>query len=245
MNKKALIVWGGWWGHEPERVANRFAGWLRDGGFDVEISDTYMSFAKYEPLLDYDLIVPLWSYGPSKPQEAPMRDVFACNLADAVSEGVGIAGCHGGMADSFRENVTWQFLMGSQWVNHQGDKFHHNVRDYGPLPFNWQCCKHKVYVNSGASSPLVEGIPDFEVFTEQYYLHVDPANDVLAYTIVPPPNAIDGPHLANGQVRMPVVYTRRWGKGKIYYNALGHNNSVFDVPEAAELMRRGLFWAAR
>jgi type 1 glutamine amidotransferase len=92
------------------------------------------------------------------------------------------------------------------------------------------------------ASPLVAGIGDFDVVSEQYYLHVDPAVHVLAVTDFP---VADGPHLVNGPVAMLVAFTKGYGKGRVYYNALGHKANVIDHGAPAEMLRRGLIWAAR
>lgn len=215
--KKALIVWGGWDGHEPDKVAAIFAGILREHQFDVEVSDTLEAYADAEKLLGLDLIVPVWTMGEiSKEQVA--------NVSAAVQNGTGLAGCHGGMCDSFRNNVDWQFMTGGQWVAHPGNDGVH----------------YKVEIKPG-SSPLTEGIEDFFVDTEQYYLHVDPAVEVLATTRFP---IVDGPHRLNKSVDMPVVWTKRWGVGRVYYNSLGHHADVALLPPVKELMTRGLLWAA-
>lgn len=219
MSKKALIVRGGWEGHEPVQVSRIFANLLEGEGFAVEISDTLDSLREEEKLLELQLIVPIWTMGEiSKEQLQP--------VLRAVESGVGLAGCHGGMCDAFRNCVEWQFMTGSQWVAH---------------PFN-DGVEYGVNIISSSSSPIVEGIRDFKVKSEQYYLHVDPAVQVLATTTFP---VSEGPHSANGTITMPVVYTKRWGQGRVFYNALGHHADVFDVPEAKELMRRGFVWAAR
>jgi hypothetical protein len=145
-------------------------------------------------------------------------------VIEAVASGVGLAGVHGGMCDSFRQSVDWQFMTGSQWVSHPGGD---------GVPY-------RVNIKNN-SSVLTEGIKDFDVASEQYYLHVDPAVEVLATTDFP---TIDGYHVPNGKVAMPVIYTKRWGKGRVYYSSLGHLASVFDIPETVELMRRGFLWAA-
>ena len=71
-------------------------------------------------------------------------------------------------------------------------------------------------------------------------MHVDPNNEVLATT------TFNGEHASwiDGHV-MPVVWKRRWGQGRVFYSSLGHVASDFDVPEAYEITRRGLLWAAR
>lgn len=219
MSKQALIVSGGWDGHQPKEVADLFAELLRVEGFEVEIAYTLDAFLDEQKLMQLDLIVPVWTMGEiSNEQLQP--------VLNAVASGVGLAGCHGGMCDSFRNSVEWQFMTGSQWVAH---------------PFN-DGVEYDVRILKTSSSPLVEDIPDFKVVSEQYYLHVDPAVNVLATTTF---RISEGAHSANGEIVMPVVYTKKWGKGKVYYNSLGHQVNIFDIPEAKELMRRGLIWAAR
>ncbi|WP_018750250.1 ThuA domain-containing protein [Paenibacillus sanguinis] len=219
MARKALIVQGGWDGHEPVQVSEIFADLLKKEDFEVEISDTLDRFADEENLKSHDLLVPIWTMGEIKDEQ--LRPVL-----QAVQSGVGIAGCHGGMCDSFRNSVEWQFMTGSQWVAH---------------PFN-DGVEYEVNMVMSSSSPLIEGIQDFKVKSEQYYLHVDPCVNVLATTTFA---LSEGPHSANGIITMPVVYTKKWGQGRVFYNSLGHHADIFDIPEALELMRRGFLWAAK
>ena len=219
MPKQALIVQGGWSGHEPDKVAERFRKALENEGFGVEVSDTLAAFDDGERLKGLDLIVPVWTMDSIKGEQSN-------NVLAAVASGVGLAGCHGGMCDAFRQDVGWQFMTGGQWVAHPGNDGTRYTVNVGP-----------------ERGELNDGISDFEVVSEQYYLHVDPAVKVWATTTFP---VADGAHAANGPVRMPQVWTKLWGQGRVYYNALGHHDDVFDKsPEAMELMRRGLVWAAR
>ncbi len=215
--KKAWIIWGGWDGHEPQLVANRFARILRENDYEVEIFDDLSALENREALNEIDLLVPVWTMGTITREQSQAA-------AEAVGKyGVGIAGCHGGMCDSFRQDTEWQFMTGGQWVSHPGG----------------DGVKYKVNIRRG-SSPLVDGINDFEVATEQYYVHIDPAVEVLATTRYPIVNYY---HASNGEVDVPVAWTKRWGHGRVYYNSLGHHDDVFDVPEAEEMMKRGLLWA--
>lgn len=213
--KKALICWGGWEGHEPEKCANIFAPILRDKGFDVEVSDTLDSYLDNEMMMGLSLIVPIWTMSTiTKEQEA--------GLLAAVKSGVGIAGWHGGMADSFRNSVDYQWMVGGQWVAHPG-----NIIDY-----EVNIVDHE--------DPITAGLGDFRMHSEQYYMHVDPSNEVLATTTF---NTDIAPWV-NGTV-MPVVWKRMWGKGRVFYSSLGHVASDFDVPEAKEIVVRGMEWACR
>nr|WP_321305547.1 ThuA domain-containing protein [uncultured Sphaerochaeta sp.] len=215
--RKALLLVGGWDGHEPELVAERFATYLEEEGFEVRKERDLEVLQDREYLFSLDLFVPVWTMGTFESKQTGI-------LADAIASGVGVAGCHGGMCDAFRTNVLWQFIMGGNWVAHPGS-------DGVPYEVNIK----------QSSSPLVANIKDFSLSSEQYYLHVDPAVEVLATTKFP---TVDWYHSTNGVVQMPVVWTKKWGHGRVYYNSLGHHNDIFDIPEAWELMKRGLLWAA-
>jgi uncharacterized protein len=216
--KRAIIVQGGWDGHEPVLVSQRLARLLRDKGFDVEVSDTLDAFLDVEKLKALHLIVPAWTMGTIKREQlAP--------VIEAVASGVGLAGCHGGMCDAFRNETEWQFMTGGQWVAHPGN-------DGTPYVVN---------IRKNCSSPLVDGLEDFPVKSEQYYVHVDPVVNVLATTRFP---VAKGYHTTNGEVDVPVTWTKMWGYGRVFYTSLGHHDDVFEVPEAQEMMLRGMLWAA-
>jgi len=214
MAKTALFVWGGWDGHEPKQCVDIFAPYLIQNGYDVTISDTLDAYLDPEKMASYNVITQVFTMSTiTREQEA--------GLLKAIAGGVGYAGWHGGMADAFRNNTEYQFMVGGQWVAHPG-----NIIDYT--------------VNiSQPADPLVAGLSSFQMHSEQYYLHTDPGNEVLATT------TFDGTHCEwiKGTV-MPVVWKRRWGKGRVFYTSLGHVAKDFDVVEARTIMQRGLLWAS-
>ena len=215
---KALVTWGGWDGHEPDRVADLFRSMLEEAGAEVIVTDNLDPFDDAEALRALDLIVPVWTMSDLTRERAE-------NVSEAVARGTGLAGCHGGMCDAFRASPLWQFMCGGNWVAHPGGD---GVR-------------YKVRVTD-LDHELTDGIDDFHVETEQYYLHVDPANHVLAVTDFP---TVPWYHAPNGPVAMPVAWTRAWGLGRVYYNALGHKAAVVADGPPREMLRRGLLWAAR
>jgi uncharacterized protein len=162
--------------------------------------------------------VPIWTMGNISNEQANP-------VIKAVRNGVGMAGCHGGMCDAFRMHTEWQFLTGGQWVAHPGN-------DQTPYVVNIRDRAH----------PITEGISDFDVKSEQYYMHVDPAVKVLANTRFP---VADGPHVANGPVDMPVVWTKFYGKGKVFYSSIGHSPEVVEQEPHLTILRRGCLWAAK
>jgi type 1 glutamine amidotransferase len=217
VSRKALIVWGGWDGHQPQQVAGIFRGLLEKESFEVQVSDSLSAFDDAAKLAALNLIVPVWTMGTIANEQLN-------NVCAAVRGGVGIAGCHGGMCDSFRTATEWQFMTGGQWVAHPGND---------GVPYT-------VHVPQ-TGNPLTDGIGDFTVRSEQYYMHVDPAVKVLATTRFP---TVDGPHAGNGQVDMPVIWTKVYGRGRVYYCSLGHQANIVALPSVTELMRRGFLWAA-
>ena len=215
--KKALIFYGGWDGHEPQKVSARFGRLLEKHGYSVDRVEGVECLADREKLLEYDLLVPCVT------MSTLPRD-YEKNVSFAVSRGVGMAGCHGGMCDSFRNSTEWQFITGGQWVSHPGS----------------DGVEYTVNICHG-SSAITEGLKDFDVKTEHYYLHIDPAIEVLATTRFPLVNFY---HAANKPVDMPVAWTKYWGLGRVFYCSLGHHDDVFDQAAEAELlMERGLIWA--
>lgn len=213
--KKALFLAGGWEGHEPQQASALFAGLLQQEGYETEISTTLDTLLDAEKLASLNLIVPMWTM--SKITGDQLK-----GLQTAVESGVGFGGWHGGMADAFRESTDYQFMVGGQWVAHPG-----NIIDY------------TVQITD-REHPITAGLNDFAMKSEQYYMHVDPSNKVLATT------TFSGQYhpWIDGTV-MPVTWTRQYGAAKVFYTSLGHVTADFDVPEAREIVRRGLLWASR
>jgi uncharacterized protein len=212
--KTALIVWGGWEGHTPEQSAAVVRGMLERNGFDVRVENSTTAYA--DPAIhDLNLIVPMITMSTIGKEECE-------NLCAAVRGGVGLGGFHGTMCDSFRNETEYQFMTGGQWVSHPG-----NIIDY------------RVNITK-PDDALVKGVGDFDYHSEQYYMHVDPANEVLATT------TFTGEHCAWAKgVGMPVVWKKIYGQGRVFYSALGHMADEFKVPQMATIVERGLIWAAR
>ena len=215
--KKALLVKGGWDGHQPNEVTDVFEKMLKEEGFQTEIYDTLEIFENLEYLKSMDLIVPTWTMGTIESQQVK-------NVMEVVAGGTGIAGCHGGMCDAFRESTEWQFMTGGQWVSHPGG----------------DSVEYMVNITNNSSS-ITDGIVDFKVTSEQYYVHIDPCIEVLATTRFP---SVTWYNSSNKEVDIPVLWTKRWGHGRVFYSSLGHHADVFDIPEAYESMKKGMVWSA-
>jgi type 1 glutamine amidotransferase len=213
--KSALMTWGGWEGHEPKQCVEVIEPILKQEGYAVQVTDTLDCYLDEGNMRSLDLIIQVWT------QSSITREQEQ-GLLEVVKSGVGFAGWHGGAGDSFRNNVDYQFMVGGQWVAHPGGVIDYRVNITRP------------------DDPIVAGLQDFDMHSEQYYLHVDPSNEVLATTTFGGEYApwIDG-------TVMPVAWKRMWGQGRVFYSSLGHVAKDFDVPEVREIMRRGMLWASR
>ncbi|MEJ7838720.1 MAG: ThuA domain-containing protein [Thermomicrobiales bacterium] len=215
MAKTALIVWGGWSGHEPEQTATIAHDLLKGHGYQVEVETDQDVWLDAERLAASDLLIPNVSHGEiTRDQEQ--------GLLTAVKSGSGLGGWHGGMGDSFRASTAYQYAVGGQWVSHPGNiiEYEVNILD--------------------KDDPITSGLSDFRMRSEQYYLHVDPSNEVLATTTF----SGEHDHWIVGTT-MPVVWKRRFGEGRVFYSSLGHVASDLAVPEAKTILERGLLWATR
>ena len=206
--KRAWIVQGGWKGHQPEEVAEILKGLLEEAGMAVSVFGHLDCFCDETALAAVDLIVPVWTMGAISPDQ--LRPLLA-----AVSGGAGCAGLHGGMADAFRDQTEYQYMVGGQWVAHPGG---------GGVTYRVRA--------TDRTDPVMAGVDDFTVTSEQYYMHVDPGNRVLAVTDF-------------GSTEMPVVWKKTYGRGRVFYCSLGHSADVVRMPEVSGIMRRGMAWAAR
>jgi type 1 glutamine amidotransferase len=212
--KSALILWGGWEGHEPGRCSETVQGMLVEDGFKVTRETNLEILVELDPG-SFDLIVPIYSMG-------SITDAQSKALTTAVEAGAGLAGFHGGMGDSFRNSTSYQFMTGGQFVAHPGNiiTYRVNIVDH--------------------SDPITAGLDDFDYRSEQYYMHVDPNNHVLATT------TFSGEHAFwIAGAKMPVVWKRRHGRGKVFFSSLGHVASEFEVKEMRTIWQRGMKWAVR
>ncbi|MEM9340118.1 MAG: ThuA domain-containing protein [Bacteroidota bacterium] len=212
--KKVLVVYGGWKRHYPLEFMQKVTPWLEAQGAQVIVSDSLGIYAQEEIMKDIDLILQSWTMGTiSKAQ--------INGLTKAVKRGVGLAGCHGGIGDSFRNNQKFQYMVGGQWVAHPGNKLTYQVDIID------------------TEDPITKGIDDFSVESEQYYLLVDPNSQVLATTTY----TGEYDYWVDGAV-MPVMWKRHYGKGRIFYLSVGHSPEDWEHPDVWTLLTRGFRWAS-
>lgn len=212
--RKILYTYGGWHGHEPELSVELFKPWLEEEGATVDVHDNLDPYADAEYMSGIDLVIQIFTMSEITEEQEK-------GLLDAVKGGMGLAGWHGGLCDAFRQNVAYQFMTGGQWVAHPG----------GVIDYSVQICDHE--------DPVTKGLKDFDMHSEQYYMHVDPNMKVLATTTF---NA-DHADWIEGCVS-PVTWKKMHGKGRVFYTSVGHVMKDFEVPEALEMAKRGIKWAS-
>jgi type 1 glutamine amidotransferase len=210
--RRALVTRGGWEGHLPVEATDLFIPFLRENDFEVEVSDNLDS---YLDLDGTDLVLQCISMGEISAEQVK-------GLEAAVRSGTGLAGWHGGIVDSFRSNADYSFMTGGQFVSHPGGFVDHRIEVV-------------------SDDPIVEGITHFDLHTEQYYVHADPTNNVLATTTFRAHP--DYPWIAGAT--MPAVWTRSWGEGRVFVCTPGHSLADLDVPEVRTIIERGLLWASK
>ena len=213
--KKILVVYGGWEGHQPKVFAEKITKWLLDKKAEVKLVKGTSIYTDSNVMNDLDLIIQHITMSKMSPLETK-------GLISAIARGVGLAGCHGGLGDSFRDNTEYQYMVGGQFVKHPGGQVNYTVNI------------------ESKNDPITDGIKDFSLHTEQYYMHIDPNLEVLAST------KFSGIHDSwiKGAV-VPVVWKKLYGKGKVFYNSIGHSKETFEIPEVWSLIKRGVVWAAQ
>jgi type 1 glutamine amidotransferase len=210
--KNVLFVYGGWEGHEPVQTRDIFVPWLLLKGSNVKLSNSLDVYTDTAVMNNIDLIIQVWTMGEITNEQEK-------GLITAVKNGVGLAGWHGGLGDSFRNSVEFQYMVGGQWVAHPG----------GIINYEVNITNH--------DDVVTKGLNDFEIESEQYYMHVDPNVKVLATT------TFNGDHdyWIDGAV-VPVVWKKMFGKGRVFYSSLGHVAKDFEIHEVIEIMKRGINW---
>ena len=214
-----LSLFGGWPGHQPYAIARWTRELLDELSFDVvESSDV---FALDADLTRFDLIVLGWNNALTTED---LSDAQEDALLGAVEAGTGVAAWHGAAA-AFRSSLKYHLLLG-------GDFLEHPAGEGYPQPYQ------VTIVDS--DHEVTRGVQSFPVASEQYYLHVNPNNHVLAETV------FSGEHLPwlEGHT-MPQAWVRSWGRGRVFYHTVGHGPQDLADANVRLLTKQGLAWAAR
>lgn len=200
--KRVLIIWGGWEGHNPENVANKLKELLMDRGYMVD-STSRLGALLNGNLNDYSVIIPVWSCGIE-------GDIYLTQLIKAVESGVGIMAFHGGI-DWFSTEKYYE-MIGALYL-------------YDTLP-------EKYTVEVMDDHVITDGINDFDVVSEKYFMQMDPTNNVLATAYY-------------NEMNTPVMWTKNHKEGRVFYSTLAHSEEeVFSEPHQTILLN-AVDWCAK
>jgi type 1 glutamine amidotransferase len=228
--RSALVVRGGWEGHHPVEATELFIPFLEGQGFEVEVHESPEIYADAERMRAQDLVV----------QSVTMAQISreaVTGLRDAVADGLGLVGWHGGIADSFRNESDYLQLIGGQFATHPAKAPEGRVGDETD-----NYLAHAIEITeAGRSHPITAGIDDFELETEQYWVLHDDLIDVLATTTHPAPEW----HPWHRPLVSPVVWTRSWGAGRIVVATPGHAVEILRDENVRTIIERGMLWASR
>lgn len=225
--RQALMVRGGWEGHQPVEATDYFVPHLQAHGFSVRVEDSPKVYAEADYMAGVDLVVQCMTMSTIEKDEL-------AGLMTAVENGTGLAGWHGGIADSYRNSSDYLHLVGGQFACHPpkaAQERRGEQADYF-IPYR---------VEITAEHPVTEGIEDFDLVTEQYWVLTDSYNEVLATTTLAA-REWDPWHRP---VTSPAIWTRSWGRGKVFVCTPGHDMTVLRDPNVTEIIQRGLLWVAR
>jgi len=231
-SKLAIVVRGGWDGHSPVEATNMFIPHLEANGFEVRIFDSPAPYADAALMAQTDLIMQCNTMSTIE------RDQVR-GLKQAIHNGTGMAGWHGGIADSYRDSSEYLHLIGAQFAEHPSlhdpatDTMTGPERNYVPYRVNM--------LPEAADHPITQGLSDFELVTEQYWVLWDRYLDVLATTT----QRVRPWDPWNREVTSPAIWTRQWGKGRIFVCTPGHSLDVLEHPTVRTVVERGLLWASR
>ena len=226
----ALVVRGGWEGHHPVETTELFIPFLEGSGFDVRVEESNEIYADADVMGVTDLIVQ------SVTMSEISKESFA-GLRAAVEAGTGLAGWHGGIADSYRANSDYLHLIGGQFATHPG-----RAPEERPGDETDNYLSYTVEMTElGRTHEITAGIADFALSTEQYWVLHDDLIDVLATTTHP----VQPHHPWHRPVTSPAVWTREWGAGRIFVATPGHSVDVLEDPNVRTIVERGMLWASR
>ena len=228
--RRALVVRGGWDGHQPVEATEEFIPFLHEHNFEVQVHDSPAPYAEADLMAGIDLIM----------QCNTMNSISAeefTGLRAAIEAGTGFAGWHGGIADSYRNTSDYLHLVGGQFATHPGkapsERRGHMDDNYVP---------HTIELtDAGREHPIMAGIDDFDLVSEQYWVLADDYNDVLATTT----QKVRDWDPWHREVTSPAVWTRLWGKGRIFVCTPGHRLDILQEANVGTIVRRGLLWASR
>ena len=226
--KNIIYVYGGMNGHSPKESVNLFVPILEKEGAIVKVFDNFSVYEDEKLMNEADLIIQTFTDAFSS--DPRMNNDQFKGLREALINGTGFAGWHGGLGDS-SPNPLYHFIVGGDFVSHPGELKEMKTAEY----------EVKIY---DSEDYITDGLSDFKIFgSEQYYMMIDPNVKVLAVSEFKLNNWPTDENEIKGSF-MPVIWKKNYGKGRVFYSSIGHYLREFQIPEVLTMQMRGFRWAS-
>jgi type 1 glutamine amidotransferase len=226
--KNIIYVYGGMKGHSPKESVNLFVPILEKEGANVKVFDSFSVYEDEKLMNEADLIIQIFT--DAFTSDPRMNNEQFKGLQNALINGTGFAGWHGGLGDS-SPNPLYHFIVGGDFVSHPGELKEMKTAKY----------EVKIY---DSEDYITNGISDFKIFgSEQYYMMIDPNVKVLAVSEFKLNNWPTNENEIKGSF-MPVIWKKNYGKGRVFYSSIGHYLREFEIPEVLTMQMRGFRWAS-
>ena len=226
--KNIIYVYGGMKGHSPKESVNLFVPILEKEGASVKVFDNFSVYEDEKLMNEADLIIQIFT--DAFTSDPKMNNEQFKGLQNALINGTGFAGWHGGLGDS-SPNPLYHFIVGGDFVSHPGELKEMKTAKY----------EVKIY---DSEDYITNGISDFKIFgSEQYYMMIDPNVKVLAVSEF----KLNNWHTNENEIKgsfMPVIWKKNYGKGRVFYSSIGHYLREFEIPEVLTMQMRGFRWAS-
>ncbi len=226
--KKVIYVYGGMDGHWPKESVAFFVPLLEKEGAIVKVFNNFSVYEDEQLMKETDLIIQVFTDAYSS--DPRMNDNQLKGLSNAIINGTGFAGWHGGLADS-SPNPLYHFIVGGDFVSHPGELEGGKTAEY----------EIKIY---DSLDYITTGVSNFKITnSEQYYMMIDPNVKVLAVSKFKLNNWNPNENEIKGSF-MPMIWKKNYGRGRVFYNSIGHYKRDFEIPEALTIQMRGFRWAS-
>lgn len=140
------------------------------------------------------------------------------NILEFIKAGRGFIGLHGASA-SFKSHSKYFEMLGGRFIEHK------RVKSF------------KV-INIEKQHPITRGLEDFTVRDEPYRHEFSMSKDIRILAIGDYQD-VDNPNLE------PIMWTKSYGEGRVFYCSLGHRTNSLKSPIFQKIIQRAVKWVIK
>ena len=192
----------------------------KSGAFQVTVTQDVGAFTR-ENLKNYAAVM-FYTTG-----ELPFTDEEKRALVDFLKSGHGFIGVHSA-TDTLYEWDVYNQIIGGHFDGHPWHQL--------------------VTVNVvDPDSKLVSGLgKSFQITDEIYQIKQFQASGThVLLTLDPTSVDLTKPSVHKNDYGWPICWTRMFGKGRVYYNSLGHEDAVWNDPRYQDMLLKAIKWVMR